>query len=64
MEKKFISLKKAMSLTSLSRSKLYQLRKQNKLRWYSVGKKILILESSIYEYLDAHCSQFKSNDHG
>ena len=66
-EAKFISVKSAMEIFSLSRTTIYWLRKKNKIKWYAVEipsqeyrrqmssnpkVKVLILRKSLEQYLE------------
>jgi len=72
--KEFITVKEAMALTSLSRSTIHNLRVNNKIKWYkldtgaksrlnsekgySSAKKVLILKSSLIEYVQSCANHF------
>lgn len=65
MEKKFITVKEACKLYSLSRTSIYKLRKLNLIKWYNpTPKKVLILKSSIDDYYESTANEVEFNNNG
>lgn len=59
---KWITMEEAQVRLGVGRTTMYKLRRDHKLKWSTIGRKVFILASSIDQLLDSNSSEFHFNE--
>ncbi len=58
---RWITMKQAQVRLGVGRTSMYKLRRDHKLKWSTIGRKVYVLNTSIDELLDSNSSEFQFN---